>query len=416
MTYDVVVIGGGPAGLAAAVSADKEGAKVLIIEREARLGGILKQCIHDGFGLITFKEKLSGPEYAERFIDMVLERNIETKLLTFVTKIEKNEALFTIYFVNREGASHIETKSIVLATGCRERTAKQIFIQGTRPSGVFTAGSAQNFVNLMGELPTKKCVILGSGDIGLIMARRLTLEGAKVEGVYEVKPTPSGLTRNIHQCLRDFNIPLYLSHTVTRIFGNERLEAVEVAEVDEKLQPKVGTEKIIECDSLILSVGLIPENELAESIGVSINGRTKGPVCDQLYMTSIDGVYSAGNALHVNDLVDYVTENALEAGKNSSKYIKSARKNININIGREFLYTVPTVLNLNAKLNDTTIYFRAGTDMFNVDFLIKVDGKQVFSKKYTALRPPEMERLKINFDEYNLNEKSKIEYFLEAQK
>ncbi|MEG2453736.1 MAG: FAD-dependent oxidoreductase [Clostridia bacterium] len=416
MTYDVVVIGGGPAGLAAAVSADKEGAKVLIIEREARLGGILKQCIHDGFGLITFKEKLSGPEYAERFIDMVLERNIETKLLTFVTKIEKNEALFTIYFVNREGASHIETKSIVLATGCRERTAKQIFIQGTRPSGVFTAGSAQNFVNLMGELPTKKCVILGSGDIGLIMARRLTLEGAKVEGVYEVKPTPSGLTRNIHQCLLDFNIPLYLSHTVTRIFGNERLEAVEVAEVDEKLQPKVGTEKIIECDSLILSVGLIPENELAESIGVSINGRTKGPVCDQLYMTSIDGVYSAGNALHVNDLVDYVTENALEAGKNSSKYIKSARKNININIGREFLYTVPTVLNLNAKLNDTTIYFRAGTDMFNVDFLIKVDGKQVFSKKYTALRPPEMERLKINFDEYNLNEKSKIEYFLEAQK
>ncbi len=415
--YDVVVIGGGPAGLAAAVSANKEGAKVLLIEREPKLGGILKQCIHDGFGLITFKEKLSGPEYSERYIDMLLDTDVEIKLLTFVTKITKKEdGTFTIHFVNREGASHIETKTIILATGCRERTAKQIFIQGTRPSGVFTAGTAQNFVNLMGELPTKKCVILGSGDIGLIMARRLTLEGAKVLGVYEVKPTPSGLTRNIHQCLIDFDIPLHLSHTVTRVFGEDRLEAVEVAKVDEKMQAIPGTEEKIECDALILSVGLIPENELAESIGVGMNGRTKGAVCDQLYMTDVDGVYSAGNCLHVNDLVDYVTENAVEAGKNSAHYHKATRVNVPLNIGKEFLYIVPTVLNLGAAIDDVTVYFRASRDMRDATLALTVDGNPVFSKKYSALRPPEMERLKINFAEYGVNKDSKIEFTLTEAK
>ena len=222
---DVLVIGGGPAGLASSIAADKKGAKVCLIERESRLGGILKQCIHDGFGLVRFKEKLSGPEYAEKFIDEFNERKIQALLQTFVTDVEKKENGFLVTAVNKNGVEEIETKSIVLATGCRERTARQVQIHGTRPAGIFSAGTAQNFINLMGQLPTKKCVILGSGDIGLIMARRLTLEGAKVLGVYEVKPTPSGLTRNIHQCLNDFDIPLHLSHTVTRVFGNDRLEA-----------------------------------------------------------------------------------------------------------------------------------------------------------------------------------------------
>lgn len=410
--FDTVVIGGGPAGLAAAISAYGAGAKTLLIEREPKLGGILKQCIHDGFGLITFKEKLSGPEYSERFIDKLFETDVEVKLLTFVTKIEKTEKGFTIYFVNRDGASHVDTKTIVLATGCRERTARQIFIQGTRPSGVFTAGTAQNYVNLMGEMPTKRCVILGSGDIGLIMARRLTLEGAQVLGVYEVKPTPSGLTRNIHQCLIDFDIPLHLSHTVTRVFGEDRLTAVEVAKVDEKMQPIAGTEEIIECDALILSVGLIPENELAESLDVDINRLTKGPVCDQNYMTSVEGIYSAGNCLHVNDLVDYVTENALDAGENSAHYEKRARKYVPLTIDKNFLYIVPTVLDVNSDVSNVTVYFRSSRDMKNARLRLTVDGKEVLNKKYQAVRPPEMERLKINFKEFGVNENSKVEFSL----
>lgn len=264
----------------------------------------------------------------------------------------------------------------------------------------------------MGEMPTKRCVILGSGDIGLIMARRLTLEGAKVLGVYEVKPTPSGLTRNIHQCLIDFDIPLHLSHTVTRVFGEDRLTAVEVAKVDEKMQPIKGTEEIIECDALILSVGLIPENELAESLDVDINRRTKGPVCDQNYMTSVEGVYSAGNCLHVNDLVDYVTENALEAGRNSAHYEKRARKYVPLSIDNNFLYIVPTMLDVNGDTSDVTVYFRASRDMKNARLRLSVDGKEVMTKKYQAVRPPEMERLKINFKDFGVNENSKVEFTL----
>ena len=342
--YDVLVVGGGPAGLAAAISAHDNGAKVLLLEREARLGGILKQCIHDGFGLHHFGEQLSGPEYAERFEDELYKRNIEYSTLTFVTKIDKNgDGSFSVHTVGRSGVSIFTAKALVLATGCRERTAKQVFIHGTRPAGVFTAGTAQHFTNLLGLMPAKKCVILGSGDIGLIMARRLTLEGAKVLGVYEAKPTPSGLTRNLHQCLHDYDIPLHLSHTVTRVFGVDRLEAVEISKVDENMVPIPGTQSRVECDTLILSVGLIPENELAESVGVKLDPRTKGPVCDGQCMTSIDGVFSCGNALHVNDLVDFVSQNAEQAGKSAAAYSGRERRLIEI-IPGDGLLAVRTVV------------------------------------------------------------------------
>lgn len=415
MKYDVIVIGGGPAGLAAAISANDSGAKTLLIEREARLGGILKQCIHDGFGLVRFKEKLSGPEYAERFIDIFKEKNIDCLTLTFVTRIEKIAGGFKVVCVNRDGVTPYETRALVLATGCRERTAKQVFIHGTRPAGVFTAGTAQNYTNLMGVLPTKKCVILGSGDIGLIMARRLTLEGAEVVGVYEAKSTPSGLTRNIHQCLHDYNIPLYLSHTVTRVFGDDRLTAVEISEVDEKMNPIAGTESIVECDALILSVGLIPENELAESLGVTLDGRSKGPVCDGQLMTNVPGIFSCGNALHVNDLVDYVSQSGEQAGKAAALYNGAPAEYADIGASNDFLYLVPHRLNLNADNGATDVYFRSREVLGACELKLNIDGQTVFTKKYPFMRPPEMELIKIDFSKYALGANSKIDFEIEVK-
>ena len=412
--YDVTVIGGGPAGLAAAISAHDNGAKALVIEREERLGGMLKQCIHDGFGLSRFGERLAGPEYVERFMTELYKRNIDAMLRTFVTRVEKLPDGFCVVTVNGEGLKKIYTKTLVLATGCRERTAKQVFIHGTRPAGVFTAGTAQHFTNRLGVMPTKRCVILGSGDIGLIMARRLTLEGAEVLGVYEINPTPSGLTRNIHQCLHDYDIPLYLSHTVTRVFGADRLEAVEICEVDGDLRPIKGTEKRVECDALIVSVGLIPENELAESIGVSLDGHTGGPVCDGQLMTSVPGVFSCGNALHVNDLVDFVSASGEEAGKNAALFAAKSQRRVNINIGGEFLYLVPQQLDLEADNSKITFYFRSKKVLGKSTLRLTVDGAEVWKRRYPLLRPPEMQQLVLDMNKFGISESSDIRFEIEV--
>jgi len=393
----VAVIGGGPAGLAAALSASREGASVLLIEREARLGGILKQCIHDGFGVVRYGEKLSGPEYACRDIRELEQTGTAVMLQTFVTRIEKASGRFLLTLVSRDGMAQVDAKSLVLATGCRERTAKQAAIHGTRPAGVLTAGNAQYFTNVLGQMPTKRCVILGSGDIGLIMARRLTLEGAEVVGVFEAKATPGGLFRNVVQCLYDFEIPLVLGHTVTRVFGTQRVAAVETCRVDKGLNPVPGTEKIVKCDALILSVGLIPENELAESLGVELCRYAKGPVCDQNGMTMVDGVFSCGNAAHITDLADHVSESGGIAGRSAARYSGRSREFAEVSFGAGFLYAVPQRIDLAGPGDETTIFFRSAEVRGKTTVRVFADGSEIFSKKYGQLRPPEMERIGVNF-------------------
>ena len=384
---------------------------MLILEREALLGGILKQCIHDGFGLERFKEKLSGPEYAYRFIDEVKKLKIEYKTEAFVTKIIKLDDGYKLYVVTKDGIKEYFALKLVLSTGCRERTSKQVSIHGTRPKGVYTAGAVQHLVNIDGIMPSKECVILGSGDIGLIMARRLTLEGCDVKGVYEIMPTPSGLTRNIHQCLNDYNIPLHLQTTVTRCIGEPNLTAVELSKVDDKLRPIKGTEEIIPCDTLIVSVGLIPENELASYLGVIKDAHTKGAICDLDFETNIDGIYTCGNATHVNDLVDYVSESGEIVGDALARK-KEKRNLIGIKLEGSVSYLVPELIDTNVTNSNRVMYFRANKVLHNALVTLTVDEKVIFRKVYSNLRPPEMQRIVIDYP--NMNKNSNVYFKIEG--
>lgn len=381
--YDVVVIGGGPAGLAAALKARETVEKVAVLERNEELGGILNQCIHSGFGLHVFKEELTGPEYAQRYIDMVEETDIACYLNTMVIDVTKERQIVAM---TEAGMQIFEAGAIVLAMGCRERTRGQIKIPGTRPAGIFTAGLAQRYVNLENFRPGSKVVILGSGDIGLIMARRLTLEGMKVMGVYELMPYANGLYRNIKNCLDDFSIPLHLSTTVTKVIGSQRVQAVEVAAVDEKLQPIPGTEEIIPCDTLLLSIGLIPENELSKKAGVELNPTTSGPKVDNTLETSTEGIFACGNVLHVHDLVDQVTREAEDAGQFAAEYVKKKAEAKEAEKGREVVpagavrYTVPSVVYPN-KTSMVKIKFRVGRPVDEGKIVVKAGETVLFESR-----------------------------------
>ena len=394
--YDLVIVGGGPAGLAAAISAKDNGIEsILVIERDRELGGILNQCIHNGFGLHTFKEELTGPEYASRFIEQAKERNIAYKLNTMVMDISHEKVVTAM---NREdGMFEIQAKAVILAMGCRERSRGALNIPGYRPAGIFSAGTAQRLVNMEGYMPGREVVILGSGDIGLIMARRMTLEGAKVKVVAELMPYSGGLKRNIVQCLDDFGIPLKLSHTVIDIEGKNRVEAVTIAEVGPDRKPIPGTEERYTCDTLLLSCGLIPENELSKSAGVALNPVTSGPVVNDSLETSIDGVFACGNVLHVHDLVDYVSQEAATAGKNAAKYILNGKatdsKMVEILPVDGVRYTVPKFVRPDEMDDTLTVRFRVGDVYKNCAIATYFDDTLISKRKRPVMAPGEMEQV-----------------------
>ncbi len=402
--HDIVIIGGGPAGLAAAVAARKAGIDdVLILERDGLLGGILNQCIHNGFGLHTFKEELTGPEYAARYIAMVEEEKIPYKLNTMVIDISKDKE---VTIINREdGLTTIKAKAIILAMGCRERPRGALNIPGYRPAGIYSAGTAQRLMNIEGYSVGKEVVILGSGDIGLIMARRMTLEGAKVKVVAELMPYSGGLKRNIVQCLDDYGIPLKLSHTVVDIQGKERVTGITLAEVDENRKPIPGTEEFYSCDTLLLSVGLIPENELTRGIGAAMNRVTSGPDVNDRLETSADGIFACGNVLHVHDLVDYVSEEATLAGINAAAYVKNEGEaaeghTVELKAVNGVRYTVPQTLDVDHMQDKVTVRFRVA-DVYKDRYIsVYYDDVRVSHKKKKVLAPGEMEQVVLKKDSF----------------
>lgn len=397
--HELIVIGGGPAGLAAAVAAYEKGVKdILIIERDQKLGGILNQCIHNGFGLHYFKEELTGPEYAARFIEMVKETTIKVLLDTMVLEVTEDKE---VHIVNKEhGYQILKTKALVFAMGCRERTRGAIGIAGSRPAGVFTAGTAQRYVNMEGYLVGKKVIILGSGDIGLIMARRMTLEGAEVLACVEVMPYSGGLARNIVQCLDDYEIPLLLSHTITEIRGKNRVEQVVVSEVDEKRQPISGTEQIFDCDTILLSVGLIPENELSRDAKLDLDTKTSGPFVYENMETSVPGMFACGNVVHVHDLVDFVTAESIKAGTSAASYILEQAAEpaqcLTIKNGDHVTYVVPQKIRNENVERRTELFFRVNKVFDDSQILIKSQGEVLAKQKKTYIVPGEMEKFKLS--------------------